>query len=207
MNKKIKEYISKYSNIPDILQDRLIYLLDKINIKIKDIDKIKNKIIENRNINIKELNFIFYFFPQATPRPRYSKFTKVFYVKNLLNYNELFKQVIDECDDIDFIIDTPCEFYCKTYFPIPNQMNKSEQILAELGLIHNLSKPDFDNLAKTYSDMIQKHLLIDDSIIYKGTSEKAYSCKPRIEITIRYLENHDSLYNKRKTEKWKRKEG
>ena len=45
MNKKIKEYISKYSDIPDILQDRLIYLLDKLNIKIKDIDKIKNKII------------------------------------------------------------------------------------------------------------------------------------------------------------------
>lgn len=207
MNKKIKEYISKYNDIPTDLYDRMIFLLNKLKIKDNDLIKIKNKILENRNNNIKEINFIFYFFPQATPRPRYSKFTKVFYVKNLLNYNALFKQVIDECNDIDFIIDTPCEFYCKSYFPIPTQMNKSEQILAELGMIHNISKPDFDNLAKTYSDMIQKHLLIDDSIIYKGTSEKGYSCKPRIEITIRYLENHDSMYNTKKTEKWKRKDG
>ena len=47
MNKKIKEYISKYSNIPDILQDRLIYLLDKLNIKITDLGYYQNRIIEN----------------------------------------------------------------------------------------------------------------------------------------------------------------
>ena len=36
--------------------------------------------------------------------------------------------------------------------------------------------------------MIQGLLLYDDSLIIKGVSEKKYSIKPRIEITISYIE-------------------
>ena len=202
-NKKITEYIEKYNEIPYNLSDRILYLFETLNITLKDIRKIKDNISLNLSNKYKEINFIFYFFPQATPRPRYSRFSKVFYVKNILDYNKLFKEIIESCEDIDFIIDTPCEFYCHTYFPTP-KMNKVETVLSELDLIHNISKPDWDNIGKTYSDMIQKHLLIDDSIIYKGVSEKHYSIKPRIEITVRYLVNHDSKYNKNKISKWKK---
>ena len=60
-------------------------------------------------------------------------------------------------------------------------MSLVNQVLAELGLIRPLKKPDFDNLAKTYSDMTQGILLFDDALIIEGISRKWYSCKPRIE--------------------------
>ena len=61
-----------------------------------------------------------------------------------------------------------------------------------------MSKPDWDNLAKTYSDMIQDVILDDDAYIVEGTSMKYYSWKPRIEITIQYMDDYDSDFNRNK---------
>ena len=77
-------------------------------------------------------------------------------------------------------------------------MTKSEQILAEMGLIRPISKPDWDNLGKSYSDMIQGVLIQDDSLIIEGVSRKFYSAKPRVEITIEYLKDFDSKFNENK---------
>lgn len=201
-NKKLIEYETKYGDIPKDFYERFSYIISQMNLKIKDIEKIKKSIKRILGIKYEELSFVFYFFPQATPRPRYSRFSKVFYVKNMLNYNEIFKEFIDSCDDINFKIATPCELICKTYAPIPSSMNKIEKILAELGLIKNISKPDCDNLLKSYSDMIQKTLIVDDAIFYKMTLEKSYSFKPRIEITIRFMTEYDSKFNQEKLEKY-----
>lgn len=201
--KKLDEYAEKYGNIPNDLNERFSYLLSVLNLKNKDIQKIKSSIKRIQNIKYNTITFIFYFTPQATPRPRYSRFSKVFYVKNILDYNTIFKEFIDSCEDIDFKISTPCEFLTKTYFPTPAQMSKTDRILAELELINNISKPDWDNLGKTYSDMVQKHLILDDALIYDGRVIKAYSIKPRIEITIRYMDEFDSAYNMKKVLKWK----
>ena len=202
-NKKVIEYEEKYGNIPKDFHERFIYLLSTLNLKIKDIDKIKQGIKRILGIRYEEISFSFYFFPQATPRPRYSRFSKVFYVKNMLNYNELFGEFVESCEDIDFKITTPAELICKTYSPIPSSMNRIDSILAELGLIKNISKPDGDNLLKSYSDMVQKHIIVDDALFYKMHIEKLYSFKPRIEITIRYMVDYDSEYNKKKIKKYK----
>ena len=201
-NKKITEYQNKYGDIPKNFNERFMLLLNSLNITKKDFNKLKKSIYDILSIKQNEINLIFYFIPQATPRPRYSKFSKVFYVKNAMNYNEVFGQFVESCEDIRCKIITPCTFECRTYMPIPDQMNKTEKLLAELSLIPNISKPDWDNLGKTYSDMVQKHLILDDSLIYKGTTEKAYSSKPRIEITIKYLNEFDSKYNERKVKGW-----
>lgn len=202
-NKKISEYFSKYGNIPNDYFERFSYMVSELNINLKDIDKIKKSIKRILGIQYEEISFVFYFFPQATPRPRYSRFTKSFYVKNALNYNEIFKEFIQSCNELNFKITTPCELYCKTYSPIPANMNKVDTILAELGLIKHISKPDGDNLLKSYSDMVQKNIVIDDALFYKMNIEKLYSSKPRIEITIRYMTEYDSKYNKKKIEKYK----
>lgn len=197
-NKFIEEYIDKYGNIPNDFTDRFLYLINSMKLKSKDILKLKTRIYKNMDIKYKQLSFVFYFTPQATPRPRYSKFTKAFYVPNKMNYNKIFGEYLDSINEGQFPIKTPCEFYCKAYLPIPSSMNNTEKILSELGLIRHMSKPDFDNIAKTYSDMIQNHLIIDDAIIYRGVIEKHYSIKPRVEISIRYMEEFDSKFNKNK---------
>ena len=77
-------------------------------------------------------------------------------------------------------------------------MNNAEKILAELGLIYPISKPDFDNLVKAYCDMIQGYILEDDSLVTEGYVKKRYSIKPRIEISIEYMEDYDSAFNRNK---------
>jgi Holliday junction resolvase RusA-like endonuclease len=99
------------------------------------------------------------------------------------------------------LISTPCKFFCTSYFPTPESMPNADKLLAEMGLIRPISKPDWDNVGKAYSDMIQGTLLFDDSLIVEGISKKFYSVKPRIEIHIEYMEEHDCKYNENKLRK------
>ena len=55
-------------------------------------------------------------------------------------------------------------------------------------------KPDWDNIAKKYSDMTNHNIWLDDSFVIEGTVKRFYSVLPRIEIHIRYL---NMLYNKK----------
>ena len=64
-----------------------------------------------------------------------------------------------------------------------------------------MSKPDWDNVGKAYCDMIQDILIYDDSLVVEGVSKKFYSVKPRIEITIEYMEDYDCEFNKKKITK------
>ena len=77
-------------------------------------------------------------------------------------------------------------------------MKSVEQLCAELGFIRPMSKPDWDNLAKTYCDMINDYVISDDKNIIDGHLAKYYSIKPRIEITLQYASDFDSDYNEHK---------
>lgn len=96
------------------------------------------------------------------------------------------------------LIYTATKFHVRAYFPIPKAMTGVEKVLAELGFIRHIVKPDFDNLVKTYSDMITGLILYDDAIIVEGSLKKYYSVKPRIEIDISYMDSFDSSFNERK---------
>ena len=96
------------------------------------------------------------------------------------------------------MIITPMYFEVNAYLPTPASMKIEDKILAELGYIRPISKPDFDNLAKTYSDMLTGVLIYDDALIIEGTSKKFYSLKPRIEVKIKYMKDFDSLFNWKK---------
>ena len=196
--KVLEDYKKEYGNIPVESTRLLSYLMSTM-----DISKIKKNILleANRiaNIHWSTFHFTIFMLPKASPRPRYSSKGHMFYVKGASDNKKIFQEAMK---DSDFpIINTPMKFCCTSYLPIPNTMKKHEKILAEMGLIRPISKPDFDNLAKTYSDMIQGIVMTDDALIVEGISRKYYSCKPRIEIIIEYMDEIDSDYNKKKTER------
>lgn len=58
----------------------------------------------------------------------------------------------------------------------------------------------WDNLGKTYSDMLQDVLFLNDNIIQTGIVEKYYSLKPRIELFISYQDDFDSNFNRKRIE-------
>lgn len=192
MLKMEKEYFEKYGDIPFDNIGRIDRLLNNSNLsryKVGVIQTIKNIL----NIKWKSLDFIIYLVPNGTPRPRSGR-SGVFYVKGASDNKKFFKKHLKDYEKIY----TSCKFHCITYSPIPNSMNIVEKICAELGLIHPISKPDWDNLAKTYCDMIQDTILHDDALIIEGSLVKKYSTKPRIEIHIEYMEDYDSQFNKNK---------
>ena len=74
---KLKEYEDRYGGIPKEFHDRFVYLWKSMKFKERDLDKLRNMIRHILKINKKELSFVFYFIPEATPRARYSRFTNV----------------------------------------------------------------------------------------------------------------------------------
>lgn len=191
-----KDYINEYGDIPTDPQGRIDYMLQSVNLK-RCKDSVIQRVREISRIGWKRVEYTIYLLPKATPRPRYSQ--GLFYVKGAQDNKKIFKEYIEETDLP--MIYTPCKFYCSTYYPIPSGMNTIEKILAELRYVRPISKPDWDNVAKAYCDMIQGTLLYDDSLIIEGISKKFYSVKPRIEISIEYMEEFDSNFNKSKINK------
>lgn len=200
MKKVEADYIDEYGEIPRDRTERFIWLLEKLNLRNSPSRKnIQSSIERNLNIRWNKINFIIYLLPKGTPRPRLSSRSRTFYVLGARDNREIFDKFMANQDFP--IITTPCKFKCTSYLPIPKQFTKIDTLLAEMGLIRPINRPDWDNLGKTYSDMIQGTLLYEDSLIIEGTSKKFYSIKPRIEIELEYADEHDSMYNYNKMRK------
>ena len=194
--KELLEYEEKYGSIPNDRDERLQFIMSKAKDQDRTFSSVPKEIERIRKIKWKTIKYVIYLIPKASPRPRKSM-NGHFYVNGAADNKRFFKNFYKETLDTP-IIDTPCKFYCDSYLPIPSDMSLVNQFLAEVGLIRPLKKPDFDNLAKTYSDMTQGILLFDDALIIEGISRKWYSCKPRIEITFKYMEEYDSEYNRKR---------
>ena len=199
----IRNYYENYKDVPKDYVKRLNALVDSLSLKDKDMEQIKNKIHVAQLNKWKKLDLVIFLVPKACPRPRFSKKTKRFYVFDAMDNSKLFKEFIDSLNENLGIIATSTKINIDAYMPTPNDMNRQDKVLAELKLIRPISAPDYDNITKTYCDMIQKHLLLNDSLVIEGRTRKFYSAKPRVELSISYLEKHDSKYNKRKVESWK----
>ena len=193
-----KEYKEEYGDIPEDYMERMDYLLKDIKSLKRQKEKLTDIIHRLMNIKWKTLKFTIYLLPKGTPRPRSGR-SGVFYVKGAKDNKKFFEKYIAD-QDIK-LIRTPAKFRCTSYLPTPKSMNSIQKIAAEMGLIYPTGKPDWDNLGKAYCDMIQDYLIYDDSLIVKGTSEKFYSIKPRIEIEISYMDDFDSTFNKNKMKK------
>lgn len=189
-----KEYNNLYGDIPKFNNERVEYLLRETNLSRSKL-KVYDEVERINSIKWKKKSFILYLVPKATPRPRSGKHG-IFYVKGASDNKKFFKEFIKD-QELE-LITTPCKIECISYLPISKSMSSVDKVLAELGFIRPISKPDWDNLAKAYCDMIQGFLLEDDSLIIEGVSKKFYSVKPRVEITIEWMESHDSKFNENK---------
>ena len=189
--KQIDEYLDKYGCIPDDKEDILVYLKEKLKLSEK-INKMEAYV---DSIPWNTLKIILPIIPKGTPRARLGMHG-IFYVTGAKENKKLCKYYIR---DKHKIIYTKTHFTVTTYMPTPvKSMNRYEIYRAELQSIDPTSYPDWDNLGKTYSDMIQDILIMNDNIITKGLVEKHYSVKPRVEIEIKYQEGFDSKFNKRR---------
>lgn len=187
-----KDYNQKYGGIPSDLSERIQFIKQNLNVNL---DQINKMISEYNKIPWKSISFSFNLIPYPTPRGRYSPVNDRFYVKGASEHQKFFRKIID----IKEIIATRTEFYVTVFQPTPvSVMTKEEVLLAELGYIKPMNQKDWDNLGKTYSDMIQGSLLLNDCIIAKGTTDRNYSIRPRVEIKLDYMATFDSKFNEKR---------
>ena len=203
------EYEEKYKGIPLDYKERLNWLYEKLNIS----ESQAYNILYQRDSMLNTLQYyqtliVLYEEPEGSPRPRF----RIVNRKNLSNMaisnpnfihvysltgkedNQYMKRLInEEIMQIDGIICTPSIVDMNLFFKTPTYFNKSETILAEIGLERPIYKPDWDNAGKKYSDMFNENIWLDDAFTIEGTVRKFYSVLPRVEIRIKYL---NMLYNK-----------
>lgn len=199
MKKAELDYIEKYGNVSSDHLERILGMISDIKSQDRFIKQLTEDVERIKSIQWSTIRFVIYLLPKATPRPRHNFIQNTFYVMGAKDNRDIFAKALINAD-IDMIT-TPCKFECISYLPIPSSMSNEEKLLAESGLIRPVAKPDWDNLGKTYSDMIQGTLLFDDSLIIEGIAKKYYSSKPRIEITIQYMNEFDSRFNEKKLRK------
>ncbi len=188
-----KEYQEKFGHLPNTQEEILIYLENNLKLNKNKIEEEEMKI---NNLEWKKISILLPIIPKPTPRPRYHFKTNHFYVKGAQQNKKIIKEYIDDLD----IIYTRTKLLVKTYQLSPSSMTNTELYLAEKGVICPIQDPDWDNLGKAYSDMLQGILLLNDNIIQVGTVEKYFSIKPRVELFLEYQDGFDCKFNKRKVE-------
>ncbi len=185
------DYNRLYSHLPTDKDKLVEYLIETLSPNMKRLNEDEEHI---KNLSWLEEEFIVLVVPKGSPRPRQGG--GHFYVKGAHQNKKLFKKFLSDHE----IICTRCELELTTYHPTPTtSMTKNEIILAEKGLIRPISTPDFDNLAKTYTDAIQQILILNDNIVNPGCVKKYFSIKPRIKIKLKWQSDFDSNYNRLKT--------
>lgn len=207
---KHDDYVKKYGDIPIDYRERLEWLYDKLHIT----ERQAFNIVIKRNNMVDALQYydtkiVLFEVPEGSPRPRFRLINR----KNISNMamanpdfihvysptgreDSVFMKRLMTQEDftmIDQMICTPCiidiSIFCKT----PSCYNREDTILAEIGLHRPISKPDWDNAAKKYSDMFNANIWLDDTLVVDGSVHKYYSVLPRVEIKLRYL---NMVYNR-----------
>ena len=207
---KAEEYENKYSHIPRDYYQRLQWMYD--NMKLSD--RTVREIFSKRDAMLASLYYneffiVLYEEPEGTPRPRFRLINRR-NISNAAMSNGSFVQVysITGADDQKFMkrlinsndfmqfnqqLCTPLEITYDAFFKTPSGFNKVDTVLAEVGVIRPLTKPDWDNIGKKYSDMYNSNIWLDDSFVVSGTVNKYYSILPRVEIRLKYL---NMVYNR-----------
>lgn len=204
-------YETKYADIPKDYHERLEYMYNKYKItpsKAAKIIDLRNNMMQSFHYS-DELYIVLYEEPEGSPRPRARYINKnniTRLAKQYPGYIQIYspsgpsdrkflKQIVtdNELLQVDQLICTPCIVRYEAYFHTPSQFNSIDTYLAELGIIRPISKPDFDNIEKKYSDMFNGNIWLDDALVIESSMAKYYSILPRIEIRLRFL---NLLYNK-----------
>lgn len=180
------DYKEKYGDVPNTHEARLEYIkqMRKNNPSQEEIDKMTRKI---RRIKWNTYSFTIEMVPQSTQRPRHT-FTGRTYVPHAAERADLFENFILPNLENPPYISTPCAIYIDFYERTPNSFSQIKKILAEEKKIPNMTIRDIDNMLKAVLDFMQHGMLENDNKVYIAEVGKWYSVKPRIEITIKYLE-------------------
>lgn len=196
------DYENKFGMIPVDFESRLGYMYDLFNVSdsmAAEIINLRNDMISSLYYN--DLDIILYQVPEGTPRPRFRIVNKANYANCAATspfvhvYNLHAKEdsvymhriVGQELSHLPQLICTPVISTFNCFLETPKSLPVKMKFMCELGIKRPITKPDYDNLAKKYSDMSNHNIWLDDAFTISGTVNMFYSILPRIEINIKFL--------------------
>lgn len=209
-DEKALEYEKRFGDIPKDYLERCNWLYDKLKITESKADTMIERYKRmQEEMCYTEIFIVLYEMPEGSPRPRFRlinrnnlanaalsnpNFVHVYSITGAED-NKFMNRLMTQEDfiNLEHIIYTPCNLTYSAFLKTPGYYNAIDTYLAELGYERPITKPDWDNIGKKYSDMSNSNLWLDDNLVIDGTVKKYYSVLPRIEIQLRYL---NMLYNK-----------
>lgn len=206
---KLKEYDKKYNDIPKDYCERISWMIDNYHLTKTKMDEIifKRNMME-QNLYYNSFKIVLYEDPEGAKRPRFRLINRNNYMQmaianpsfiqvyspNAASDNKYMHRLVDdELVQLTRYIQTPCTVELDAYIKTPSYFNSIDIFLAEIGLHRPISKPDWDNIGKKYSDMLNSNIWLDDALVISGSVNKFYSILPRIEIIINYLNYATSI--------------
>jgi Holliday junction resolvase RusA-like endonuclease len=127
--------------------------------------------------------------PMGKQRPRASKrggFVRLYTPEQTVNA-ETFTKLCAMDQVGQPMLEGPLVVAMHAVFDIPVSFSKKKKADALSGALRPTGKPDLDNLAKLYSDALNKIVWGDDAQIVSMALSKSYGIEPGVTITINPL--------------------
>lgn len=145
-------------------------------------------------IKWKKVSFTIPMVPVPSHRPRLCGY-RVYVPGAAKNQSFFNRNVLPKLKGL--FITTPCKIDAKVYCQTPKSFTKTQQILAEMGVIRPWGNiGDVDNFSKAIYDMMQPNekrghvgIMSNDCLIIESSTNKYYSRTPRYEIVITYMDS------------------
>jgi Holliday junction resolvase RusA-like endonuclease len=122
--------------------------------------------------------------PIAKGRPRFNRESgRAYTPAKTRSYEAMLRLAAEDAMKGRPPLEGPLELEMLVVVPIPASWPKKKQAAALAGEIRPTGKPDWDNFGKTV-DAGNLVLWVDDGQVVKGTVEKTYGDRPRMEIRV-----------------------
>lgn len=120
--------------------------------------------------------------PVGKGRPRFCR-NGTYTPEKTANYETLVKWAYAAVYPDKHLFEGPVELVITAYYAIPQSWPKKKQMLAELGDIRPVIKPDADNVVKAISDALNGLAYKDDAQVATVRFDKWYG-NPRVEVDV-----------------------
>lgn len=129
--------------------------------------------------------------PKGKGRPRFNTHTgHAMTPKDTANYETLVHmEYLAQCQNFRFPDEAMLDLRIKAFYSIPNSKSKKMKAAMLNNTIRPTKKPDMDNVIKIIADSLNQVAYRDDKQIVDCQCRKFYSDTPRVEVTIKALED------------------
>ena len=168
-------------------EDLIHSVLEEANLSSKQEQVVLDELTKYEDVNNwQEINLIYYGEPKAQARPRINTTLNFFYDPSKSIKQVVMEQIVQQLPKNFKPVSNEIKVSAIFYRSITKSTSKINRVLMEMKIFPFLKKPDVDNYVKLFLDSLNGILYTDDSVITSLHIEKYYSCKPRVEINIKY---------------------